>query len=85
MSKVGKAVNEVTDKTIKAGGVVTKYGGEMLGEIGKTIGFSKSKCNKIERNADSVGKDMYYSGAEIAKKTGKLADKAYSEIKSKFK
>ena len=81
----------VTKAAVQAGGVVTKYGGEMIGKIGKSLGASEEKCNHIEQSADNLGKDIYYAGGMVEKKAEKMTDdvieaskKAYQSMKDKF-
>lgn len=92
MSKVGKAMNSVAEGATKAGGVVTKCGGEVISEIGKTVGVSKDICNKIENKADMIGKDMYYASRKVGHKVEKVTEevvdgtkKAYENVASKLK
>ena len=73
MSKVAKTMNSVAESVVKAGGVVTKCGGEAISEIGKKVGVSKDICNKVEDRADMLGKDMYYASRKIG---NKVEDKA---------
>lgn len=74
MSKVGKTMNSVAENVVKAGGVVTKRGGEVISEIGKKVGVSKEVCNKVEDKADMLGKDMYYASRKIGNKVEDKAD-----------
>lgn len=92
MTKVGKALHNVTEDVMKAGGVVTKNTGEALGELGKTLGVPENKCEHMEQNADDLGKDMYYAGAQAGRKVEKVADdmvegakKAFRTVAEKFK
>jgi hypothetical protein len=92
MSKVGKAMNSVAEGVAKAGGVVTKRGGEVIGELGKTVGVSKKICNKVEDKADTIGKDMYYASRKVGHKVGKVTEevvdstkKAYENVINKMK
>lgn len=92
MTKIGKAMHNVTEGVMKAGGIVTKNTGEALGELGKSMGVSKEKCNKIEQGADNLGKDMYYAGrtagSKVEQVTNDMVDgtkKAYKSISNKFK
>ncbi len=92
MSKVGKAMNSVAEGVAKAGGVVTKCGGEAIGEVGKKVGISKDICNKIENKADMIGKDMYYASRKVGHKVEKVTEevvdgtkKAYENVASKLK
>lgn len=74
MSKVGKTMNSVAENVVKAGGVVTKSGGEVISEIGKKVGVSKDICNKVEDKADMLGKDMYYASRKIGNKVEDKTD-----------
>lgn len=74
MSKVSKTMNSVAESVVKAGGVVTKRGGEAISEIGKKAGVSKNICNKLEDKADMLGKDMYYASRKIGNKVEDKAD-----------
>lgn len=74
MSKVGKTMNSVAENVVKAGGVVTKCGGEVISEIGKKVGVSKDICNKVEDKADMLGKDMYYASRKIGSKVEDKTD-----------
>lgn len=92
MSRVGKTLNNVTEDVIRATGVVAKNSGEALSELGKSMGVSSSKCNRMERKADKIGKDLYYSGSNVGRKVEQITDevvdsskKAYKSISSKFK
>lgn len=92
MSKVGKAMNSVAEGVAKAGGVVTKCGGEVISEIGKTVGVSKDVCNKVEDKADMIGKDMYYASRKVGHKVENVTEevvdgtkKAYENVVNKLK
>lgn len=92
MSKVAKTINSVAEGAVKVGGVVTKCGGEMISEVGKTVGVSKKICNKIENKADMVGKDMYYASRKIGHKVEKVTEdvvdgtkKVYESVSNKLK
>lgn len=65
MTKIGKTMNSVTEEVVKAGGVVTKCGGEMIGEIGKKVGVSDKVCNKVTDKSSIMGKDIYYASRKI--------------------
>ncbi|WP_455716969.1 hypothetical protein [Anaerosporobacter sp.] len=92
MSKVGKTMNSVAEGVTKASGVVTKRGGEVISEIGKTVGVSKDVCNKVEDKADMLGKDMYYASRKIGHKVEKVTEevvdgtkKVYENMRNKMK
>lgn len=80
MSKVGKAMSSITENVVKAGGVVTKCGGEVVSEIGKKVGVSKDICNKVEDKADMLGKDIYYASRKIGNKVEDKADSLKKDI-----
>ena len=80
MSKVGKAMGSVTENVVKAGGVVTKCGGEAVSEIGKKVGVSKDICNKVEDKADMLGKDIYYASRKIGNKVEDKADSLKKDL-----
>ncbi|WP_167957862.1 hypothetical protein [Anaerosporobacter faecicola] len=81
MSKVGKTMNSVTEGVVKVGGVVTKCSGEVLSEIGKTVGVSKNLCDKVEDKADMLGKDMYYASRKIGHKVEKATEEVVDGTK----
>lgn len=92
MSKVGKTMNSVAEGVAKVGGVVTKCGGEVISELGKTVGVSKKICNKVEDKADNIGKDMYYASRKVGHKVEKVTEdvvdgtkKAYENVINKMK
>lgn len=74
MTKVGKALNKVTDTVIKASGEATKFTGETMADACKAMGMDSQKCKRIESKADRMGKDMYYYGSKVAKKVEKATD-----------
>lgn len=81
MSKVGKTMNSVAEGVVRVGGVVTKCGGEVISEIGKTVGVSKDICNKVEDRADMVGKDMYYASRKVGHKVEEVTNEMVDETK----
>lgn len=92
MTKVGKTMNTVAEGVVRVGGVVTKCSGEVVSEIGKTVGVSKDICHKVEDRADMIGKDMYYASRKVGHKVEEVTDdmvdgtkKIVDSIKCKIK
>ncbi len=84
MSKVGKVLGQAAEATVKASGVVTKKGGEVLSSVGKTLGVSEGKCDRMENGAESLGKDLYYESGKIKRKVESFADNVEYEAKKKY-
>lgn len=80
-SKVGKALRNVTEDVVRAGGVAAKNSGEFLSKAGEKVGVSKEKCDRIENVTDSFGKDIYYTSHKAGKKVEKLTNEVVSKTK----
>ncbi|MDO5522226.1 MAG: hypothetical protein Q4G58_17155 [bacterium] len=92
MSKVGRVLGEVAESAAKATGIVTSKGGEKIGDLGKTMGVSDYKCEKVENAAGRLGNQMYYGSDELKQKVESFSDqveqgtkKTYNTIKNKIK
>ncbi|MDO5293226.1 MAG: hypothetical protein Q4F05_10785 [bacterium] len=92
MSKVGKVLGEVAESAAKATGIVTSKGGEKIGDLGKSMGMSDYKCEKVENTAGRLGNQMYYGSEEVKNKVESFTNqveegtkKTYHSIKNKIK
>lgn len=91
MSKVGNVMGEVAESVVKAGGVVTKRGGEIASDLGRNLGMSSKTCGKLEGKAEDLGKDMYYASGKVGRSVKNVSEgiengtkKAYHTIKDKI-
>lgn len=92
ISKLSKTLNNVTESAVKIGGVVTKHSGHAIGDIGKVLGASDTKCQKINNVADSVSENIYSASQSAGDKVEKITNdiecgtkEAYYTVKNKIK
>ncbi|MDD5936667.1 MAG: hypothetical protein PUC65_14075 [Clostridiales bacterium] len=81
MSKVGKEIKQATKNVIQASGVATQYTGEAMSKIGKKIGISEEKCNRLEESSEMLGKDIYYASRNAGRKTEQFVDQTIDDTK----
>lgn len=84
LSKLGKTLNDVTESAVKIGGVVTKHSGHAIGDIGKVLGASDEKCQKIEDVADSISEDIYNASTSAGNKVEEVTNEIESETKKMY-
>ena len=85
MTKVGKALNNVTSATTRASGVITKNVGEAISDVANAVGVNEDISNKIEHASDKLGKDLYYAGHTVGNKVENATEDVMEATKKTMK
>ena len=85
MTKVGKALNNVTSATTRASGVITKNVGEAISDVANAIGVNENFSNKIEHVSDKLGKDLYDAGHTVGNKVENATEDVMEATKKTMK